>query len=263
MIDAGKEVNAERYLGRFLDARSTLPPSFLIISHLHEDHYGGAFYLMSKQGLSALYVRAPTAQSLAIEDTSSAYRRLQEEAALHDVQFIDPDEYPELNLPGGFRLISLELEAAPEADENGRSLFQRLEAGETRLLFTGDLGAVDEERLLRKLGPEAISCEILKVPHHGSKHSSTEEFIEASGAEIAVICVGKNRYGHPSQEVIARLETAGMEVFRTDLDGDVCLDFDRRGRYRIQRSVGRRFRSFLEAFDWHFRSRRPLRSAHG
>ena len=69
-----------------------------------------------------------------------------------------------------------------------------------------------------------LDCDVLKVCHHGSKYSSTAEFIEAVSPVVALIGVGKkNTYGHPSSEAIERLENAGAIVFRTDTDGAIGI----------------------------------------
>ena len=65
--------------------------------------------------------------------------------------------------------------------------------------------------------------ELLVVSHHGSKHSSTTEFLETLQPETAVISVGDNSYGHPSNEALLRLVAAGCEIYRTDLQGNVLL----------------------------------------
>jgi len=61
----------------------------------------------------------------------------------------------------------------------------------------------------------------LKVPHHGSKYSSSAEFLEAVSPKISVIEVGKNSYGHPTDEALERLKNVGSQIFRTDRDGIV------------------------------------------
>ena len=95
---------------------------------------------------------------------------------------------------------------------------------ETKILFTGDIGTSTESLLI---GSDAdIDCDILKVAHHGSKYSTSCEFIEACSPSVAVISVGEhNFYGHPAPETLERLETYGCEVFRTDREGAVVMVF--------------------------------------
>ena len=96
--------------------------------------------------------------------------------------------------------------------------------GETSILFTGDIGSETEAVLI---GDSVfLDCDILKVAHHGSKYSSSAEFIEACSPDTAVISVGANNlYGHPAPATLDRLESYGCDVFRTDLEGAVVLEY--------------------------------------
>lgn len=92
--------------------------------------------------------------------------------------------------------------------------------GNNSFLFTGDIGFVAEKDLINRGGE--LSSNILKISHHGSKYSTSEEFLLSVNPEMAIISVGaKNTYGHPTPEVLQRLEKSGIKVLRTDIDGDV------------------------------------------
>ena len=119
-----------------------------------------------------------------------------------------------------------------EGDPNETMVVVRLVYGKTSVLLTGDLTKKGEARMLRS-GDE-IASDLLKVAHHGSKYSSTAEFLRAVSPTIAAISVGaKNRYGHPTKETLARLASAGTKVLRTDTDGTVIFESD--GMRWIQR----------------------------
>lgn len=107
------------------------------------------------------------------------------------------------------------------SDLNNNSVVLRLVHGDTALLLTGDIEAEAQLELLRR-GAE-LRAQIVKVPHHGSRWALVSAFYEAVGADIAVITVGRNNYGHPSSEVIDTLEAMGTRVYRTDEDGAVVL----------------------------------------
>jgi len=101
-------------------------------------------------------------------------------------------------------------------------IIAKLVHASTTALFMGDAEKQMEYRLLFS-GAE-IDADILKVGHHGSKTSTSEELLRAVTPEISVISAGrKNRYGHPHQEVIDRLENSGIKIFRTDIDGDIVF----------------------------------------
>lgn len=100
---------------------------------------------------------------------------------------------------------------------NDTSIVASLKVGGNSILFTGDIGKPTE----KKLAEENINADILKIAHHGSKYSSSDEFLEKVSPTAAVISVGKNNYGHPTEEVLAKLNNFGIKLLRTDYDGDI------------------------------------------
>ena len=108
---------------------------------------------------------------------------------------------------------------------NENSLVLKLSWKRVSFLFTGDVEGAGEERLSENL--LKADSDILKVSHHGSKSSSTEEFLQAVTPDISVISVGKNNtYGHPAPEALERLELFSPSIYRTDLDGAVTVITD-------------------------------------
>ncbi len=98
---------------------------------------------------------------------------------------------------------------------NDTSIVLQLSFGQSRALLTGDITQEVESQLdLRKV-------EILKVAHHGSKFSTSEEFLSKIKPKLAIISVGENRFGHPAQETLERLNKFGIKVLRTDEQGDI------------------------------------------
>lgn len=110
-----------------------------------------------------------------------------------------------------------------EEDENSVSLVLMVHLKGKKILITGDIDSECERMLVERYGSR-LKCDVLKVAHHGSKYSSSEEFLRAANPEIAVISVGKNNYGHPSSEVIDKLKMQGIKVYRTDINGAVGVD---------------------------------------
>lgn len=108
------------------------------------------------------------------------------------------------------------LEGQTVKNPNNSSVVMMLDYKETEILLVGDIEAKVEKELLSN----DIDADVLKVGHHGSKTSTAVNFLEKVSPEMAFIQVGaKNRYGHPSSEVIQRLENFGIKYYRTDLDG--------------------------------------------
>lgn len=108
---------------------------------------------------------------------------------------------------------------------NNNAIGLRVDYKNTSFLLTSDLEKESEEKLLND--SDDINVNILKVGHHGSLTSTTDDFMLRVRPQYSVISVGKNnRYGHPRQEVIERLEYFGSKIYRTDLDGGVIFKSD-------------------------------------
>jgi competence protein ComEC len=125
------------------------------------------------------------------------------------------------------------------ARRNNQSCVLRVEAGGSAMLLTGDI-----ERLAEALlAGESVKADVLLVPHHGSRTSSSEAFIEAVGPRWAIVPAGyRNRFGHPAREVLARYEAAQVSVLRTDLGGAVSVVLNRDAtQVRAQRTLNPRY----------------------
>lgn len=114
-------------------------------------------------------------------------------------------------------------------DLNQLSVVIAMSYGKFRVLFTGDIGE-GEELALNRAGVLA-AVDVLKVAHHGSKYSSTAEFLSAVRPELAVISVGKNGYGHPTSEALGRLGAVGSRIWRTDKQGVLEIVTDGKNVY--------------------------------
>ncbi|OGZ17464.1 MAG: hypothetical protein A2Z78_00800 [Candidatus Nealsonbacteria bacterium RBG_13_36_15] len=117
------------------------------------------------------------------------------------------------------------LEDQEVKNTNDTSIINLLAFAQHSFLFTGDIDKSVEKELIEK--NVDLTADILKISHHGSKTSTSKEFIEKISPEITVISAGRdNKYGHPHQEVLERLENYGIRILRTDLDGDIKIISD-------------------------------------
>ncbi|MBZ9569843.1 MBL fold metallo-hydrolase, partial [Patescibacteria group bacterium] len=116
------------------------------------------------------------------------------------------------------------LEGKIVKNTNNTSIIGKLVFNENSFLFTGDAYKSVEKKLLEK--GVKFSSNVLKVGHHGSKTSTSEEFLEKVFPEIAVVQIGENKYGHPSYEVLERLEKFAIKILRTDKAGDIKIISD-------------------------------------
>jgi len=106
---------------------------------------------------------------------------------------------------------------------NDTSIVAYLSFNNTSFLFTGDISKKIEAKLIEQ---GSLDSRVLKIAHHGSKTSSSQEFLESVSPEIAVIQVGKNSYGHPYEEVLSRLKESDIDILRTDEKGDIKIASD-------------------------------------
>lgn len=120
------------------------------------------------------------------------------------------------------------LENQEVKNNNDSSIVSQLFFKNNVFLFTGDISGVVEKKLLAEPGIQ-IKSDVLKISHHGSRFSSEQDFLEKVSPKIAVISVGKNFYGHPTKEVLSKLDKLNIKFLRTDQNGDIkikCQKFE-------------------------------------
>jgi competence protein ComEC len=208
--------------------------ALFVLTHPHADHVGGAASVIRA-------LRPAAVRDAAFVAGSEPYAEML--AATHSVQAdwarVQPGERMEID--------GLELEfLAPDSawtvaldDPNEASTVLRVQYGERSLLLTGD-AEVGLESWLLEHAADRLDVDLLKVGHHGSSTSSTQEFIDAVSPRVALVSVGvANSYGHPSPEVMLRLVDAGATVLRTDQLGSLVLRSD--GRTWEAQAAGRRW----------------------
>ena len=120
---------------------------------------------------------------------------------------------------------------------NNNSIVCKLQYKNFSMLFTGDIEEIAEKEILQKNKNylSILNSTILKVAHHGSKTSSTKEFIEAVKPKIALIGVGENnKFGHPNNEVIERLENLKVKIYRTDQTGEITVIVNYKGKIKVK-----------------------------
>lgn len=207
-----------RVLAPFLWNKGVRSLDLVVLSHPHPDHMNGLKFILQKFPVAEIWTHG-------MDEDLPGYGELMRIASERKVRqrivattdapvFVGPAELQALHPSRAFR----SRERKDYSAENDRSLVLRVALAGRVLLFAGDIGKGAEEALLRS--GTNVKCDLLKVPHHGSKSSSSVEFIHAAGPELAVFTVGRgNRYRHPSGEVVEEYHRAGAHVLRTDEDG--------------------------------------------
>lgn len=119
---------------------------------------------------------------------------------------------------------------------NNNAIVMKLNYNNFSMLFTGDIEKKAEKEILNTYGNSNIlKSDILKVAHHGSKTSTTDEFLSRVKPKIALIGVGKdNMFNHPSNTTIEKLEKMDIKIYRTDLNGEICIFVNNYGKVGIK-----------------------------
>ena len=176
--------------------------------------------------------RIPDSDSTAYifyKDDGYYYKMVEDEAIKNNIQIAYIHAGMEFNC-GNVRLKCLHPSSGYQySSENEYSVVLKASYGEFDMLFTGDLDDVAEQNLLERSAFDDI--ELLKVAHHGSKYSTSNEFLMCVKPENALISCGRNNsYGHPHEETIERLEAAGSRILRTDEHGAIMLSISPSGK---------------------------------
>lgn len=107
------------------------------------------------------------------------------------------------------------------------------------MLLTGDIEEIAEKQILEEYkNSDILKSTILKVAHHGSKTSSSLEFLETVKPKIALIGVGENNtFGHPNNSILERLKNCGVKIYRTDENGEISIEINNKGNIKIKRFI--------------------------
>ena len=212
LIDGGS-TSASQYIYSYL-RQEVNSLSVMIATHPHDDHIGGLAAALNAVPVDVIY--SPVARW-----NSKAWDGLSKYASAQGTPIVIPQERDSFSLGGATVTI---LHCWPEAwAENDMSIVLRVDYGSTSFLFTGDAEELSEYMMLTERVP--LKADVLKIAHHGSRYSSSPEFIEAVNPSWAVISCGeRNPYGHPHEEALRAL--AEVKVLRTDQLGTIIFHSD-------------------------------------
>ena len=195
----------------------------LVLSHADDDHAAGAVAVVEQLPVGLLL--EPDLPSPAL-----GYERLRAAAARRRVTRVAARTAQVMHLGAGARLYVLHPPSrrvlGTGSDLNNNSVVLKLVFGEVAFLFLGDLE--DEGEAVLVHAGHNLRSTVLKVSHHGGATSTTAAVLEAVAPTLAVISVGANPFGHPSEPVLDRLRARGVMVLRTDVSGAVTVRTDGR-----------------------------------
>ena len=215
-FDYGKNV-----LFPFLINKGVRKIDFLIFSHFDSDHCGGLIYLLENIKVEKILIGKQF-------EKNENFEYIVNLANKKHIKIIDLQAGNKINIEKNSSLEILWPSVAEKISENAinnNSLVCKFVYKNFSMLLTGDIESIAEEKLLGKYkNTNRLNANILKIAHHGSKTSSIQEFLNEVNPKIALIGVGrKNKFGHPNQEVLERLKEKGIQIYRTDQNGEIQI----------------------------------------
>lgn len=215
LIDAGKP-DKGTVVSNYLKALNVDDIELMINTHYDDDHYGGLTTVLKDYVVEDIWVTGYSKSNTSITTFKNAIAN----------EGLDL-ETPAVGTVFTYQQLTLTVlyNGAGASSSNDSSIVVKLQYGDFSFLFTGDIGTKAESKLVET--KVDLSCDVLKVGHHGSRTSSTANFLKATGAKYGVICVGTgNSYGHPTDDALSRLSSANISVYRTDKNGHVVFSTD-------------------------------------
>lgn len=210
MIDAGNNADGQ-LLVKYLQSLGVQEFKYVVGTHAHEDHIGGMDDIINNFKINNFYMPDAISTSKTFEDVLDALDSKK-------VTFQTPKIGDKFMLGNAnFEVLSI---GTDTSDLNDTSLVLKMTYNTTCVLFMGDASSNVEKNLLDK----DINCQVLKVGHHGSRYSSSDEFIKKVSPTYGIIMVGKdNKYGHPTKKTLDILEKYQVNIHRTDEEGTILM----------------------------------------
>ena len=202
----------------------------MIISHFDSDHVGGLLTILEEIKVEKILIAKQ-------EEQSENYKRFLNIVKEKNIPVIIGKEGEKINIEKDLYLDILfpESEQIEENMINNNSLVFNMHYNNFSMLFTGDIEEIAEKRIIEITNKSRLKADIIKIPHHGSKTSSTRELLERVLPKIALIGVGKdNLFGHPSSETIDKLNELKIKTYRTDINGEIMINVNKSGIRRIR-----------------------------
>ncbi|MDB1954438.1 ComEC/Rec2 family competence protein [Clostridium tertium] len=216
LIDSGPNKSEDK-LKKYLKKLNISKFDYIITTHPHEDHIGNMSYIINNFDVLNFY--APK-----VENSTKAFETMVESLIRKDLKIkVLKANIKSIDLGKNIVVDVFSPLSNSYEDLNNYSPIVKISYGNTSFLFTGDAEELSENEVLN--AGFDLKCDVLKIGHHGSSSSTSENFLKASNPSIAVISVGEdNTYGHPTDTVLSRLKET--KIYRTDINGNIVITSD-------------------------------------
>ncbi len=195
----------------------------IILTHFHNDHTGGLTDILKTFRCKYVFdngnlIKTTEPQNWLIYQ--NYLHKIKTKKIIRSTAYINHEINLEKNVK--LRILLAPINNNFSDNENNNSIICRLSYNKIDFLFMADLEKDQEDELIN-LNQNEIASEIIKIGHHGSKTATSEELIMAVKPQIAVISVGRNNFGHPSNVILQLIQNYHLKLFRTDRDKDICI----------------------------------------
>ena len=209
LIDAGNAEDGSN-LAKYIKALGVKKIDYLVGTHAHEDHIGGMEQIVKSFDIGTIYMPD-------VSTTTRTYENLLEAISKKGLGVSSVEIGDTFPVGSGVCTV-MNVRNEEQDDLNDTSICLHFVYGENKFLFMGDASENMEKEI------EQPEIDVLKVGHHGSSTSSSEDFLNQTKPKVAIISCGiNNTYGHPNEDALKRLENIGAEIYRTDEDGTILL----------------------------------------
>lgn len=243
MIDSGGSLSknkdgkpydiGENVLNNYLLNRGITILDYIMASHFDEDHSQGFVFLLKNMKVKNVIISEQY-------KTSSIYEQFKQICKKQNIQIIYVRSGDEIRIKDlAFKILHPKSKENQISENplNNNAIVCMVKYKNRRILFTGDIEKVAENEMVKEY-TNGLKADILKVGHHGSKTSTTKEFLDLINPSVALIGVGQNnKFGHPNEDVIKRLEEKNIQIYRTDEMGEISVIIDKNGKIKINTHI--------------------------
>ena len=213
LIDAGNN-NDGALVVKYLKQQGVKSLTALVGTHPHEDHIGGLDTVIDSFDFESIYMPKVSHTTQTFKDVLLAVSKKEKKVSTAGKGVSIPTS--------GFTAVFMEPSRGVYEDLNHYSAVLKISYGSTSFLLMGDAEAINEKDMQKNFPASMLKADLIKIGHHGSRSSSTKEFLEKVKPTYGVITVGaKNDYGHPHKEILSLMNELKIKCYRTDLNGTI------------------------------------------